>query len=244
MSSTIPSSPATVQVDQKRNRFFIIYLSAWILAAAVLFTLTAVLGWGFYGWAGGGFCLLVGLGGLGGMAKTGGAGKLACPKCQHEIEVLHISTKRVMPCPSCATWLEGAESMAPVPQDRVCAEGDGQPFVAPLLEGAQWPEACPLCGGAATRRVKVEGAPGAAGALVASQVVGVGVYKRYTIEVPACSAHDAPGVAIAGITHDRAPVGVAFGSFGYWRKFCEKNGLSTADAPAWLGMAQPTRPQG
>lgn len=240
MSSNITTSPATVQTDQKRNRFFIVYLSAWIVAAAILFTLTAVLGWGFYGWMGGALCLFVGVAGLGSIAKTGGAGKIACPGCRHEIEVLHISTRRVIPCPSCGMWLEGAESMTPVPPDRVCAEGDGQPFVAPLVEGARWPQACPLCSAPATRRVKVEGAPGAAGAMLMSQVAGAGVYRTFTIDVPACSAHDDPGVGVAAVTHDRAPVGVAFRSFAAWRAFCGSNGLPVQHAAAWLGQARPT----
>lgn len=237
------SSPATVHVDRKRNRFFIVYLSAWIVIAAVLFTLTALFDWGFYGWFGGGLSLLVGVGGLGGMAKTGGAGKIACPSCQHEIEVLHISVKRVIPCPSCGTWLEGAESMGPVPLDRVCPEGEGEPFVAPLVDGARWPEVCPLCRGPAMRWVKVTGAPGAAGAVLASQMVGVGAYAQYTIQVPACGVHDAPGVGISHITHPQARVGVSFRSFGYWRAFCELNGLPMADAPAWLGTERPAFPR-
>lgn len=237
MSSS--TTPAAVQVDSKRNRFFIFYLSAWVVVAIVLFALTATFDWGFYGWAGGGFCLLVGVAGLGGLAKTGGAGKLACPVCRHELEVLHIATRRVMPCPSCGTWLEGAESMAVVPPDRVFAETDGQPFVAPLLEGARWPELCPLCLGPATRWVKVEGTTGAAGAVVSAQIVGVGVYRSHTVHVPACGAHEAPGVGIASVTHDRAPVGVSFRSFPYWRAFCELNGLLAPEAPRWLGMPRP-----
>lgn len=241
--SSSSSSPATVQVDRKRNRFFIVYLSAWIVVAAVLFTLTSLFDWGFYGWFGGGLSLLVGVGGLGGMAKTGGAGKLACPACRHEIEVLHISEKRVIPCPSCGTWLEGAESMAPVPPDRVCMEGEGQPFVAPLVDGARWPEACPLCRAPAVRWVQVEGAPGVATAVMASQIVGVGVYQKHTIHVPACAAHDAPGVGISSVTHPQARIGVSFRSFASWRAFCEQNGLSPADAAAWLGIARPGQPR-
>lgn len=240
MNATPPTSPATVAIDQKRNRFFIVYLGAWIVAAALLFTLTAVLGWGFYGWMGGALCLLVGLGGLGGLAKTGGAGKVPCPNCRHEIEVLHVATRRVIPCPSCGLWLEGAESMTPVPPDRVCAEADGQPFVAPLLEGARWPQACPLCAAPAMRWVRIQGSPGAASAMQTAQVVGVGVHRTYTIDVPACSAHADPGVGIVAVTHERTPVGVAFRSFAAWRAFCEWNGLPPQHAAAWLGAAPPT----
>jgi hypothetical protein len=239
MTLTADLAPGRVAVDKNATRGFIIYLSTLAVLAVLLFVLTATLDWGFFGYLGGAVLLLAGLGGLGGLKKMGGVGFYHCPQCNHRNRVMHIAMGRVCPCAQCATWLEGTDVMTVVAPDRVVEPSLGHPFVAPLLDNAQWPHACPLCNAAATRTVVVEGSLGAAGALVASQAVGVGVYKTYRVEVPACAEHNEPGVGITSVQNSPVKVGVSFRSIRAWRAFCEANQLSPNDAPKWLITEEP-----
>jgi hypothetical protein len=217
MSADQSPAAGNVQTDKKKNRFLTIYLSGLAVAGITLFVLTYLFAWGFWGWFGGGFLLVAGAGGIAGMLKTGGAGKLACPACLGELKVLHISEQRTMPCPRCKTYLEGAEKMILVPKHRVAQT---PVFEAPLPEAFAWPEGCPTCGEPATRTVKVEGM--SLGGSMAMLMAPVALARVSKVDAPCCDKHK-NGVALY-----RSGGGtiVAFRSYAYWWQFCGLNKVS------------------
>jgi len=209
-----------VERNKSKNKGFAIYLGSLGAAGIGLMLATYFLDWGFWGWFGGGFLIVAGLGGLGSMAKTGGVGNLRCPACFTDIEVMHISQKRIIACPDCKTYLEGAEQMTEVPKERVA---DHAAFIARLVEPVNWPAGCPLCGADVTRRVKIEGM--SMGGTMAALALPVSVTKTYSIEAPACSEHD-DGVSLFVVSKDEGKLQVGFRSFAYYKKFCELNNTS------------------
>src|SRR5690606_28499721 len=110
---------AEVLVDEEKNRFFTIYLSALAMAGIALIVCSALFEWGFYGYFGGGFLLVAGAGGLASKKVTGGAGLAKCPKCGTLNKIFHITQHRYLKCGGCGAWLEGAETMSVVPPDRI-----------------------------------------------------------------------------------------------------------------------------
>lgn len=205
---------STVKQDQDTNIGFAIYLSCVAIAGAVIMMLGYKYHWGFWGWFGGGILVFSGVGGLGGMMVTGGAGIVECPRCSHPIDVLHISEHRVLPCPSCHTYLEGAEEMKPVQDDYIAAF---PVFEAPVPPQIQWPEGCPVCREPATGTVTVEGTSTAG--TMASLMLPISFHKVDKLKAPCCSKHkDGVGLHLAG-----GGSIVSFRSYGYWQEFCAIN---------------------
>lgn len=211
---TTPHTTATVEQNRERNLGFVIYLSFLAVAGVVIMVLGHLYGWGFWGWFGGGLLVFAGIGGLAGMWMTGGAGTVACPVCQHPIDVLHISEHRVIPCPSCGTYLEGAEHMAPVADDKIA---DLPAFHAPLPAHIDWPDGCPVCRKPATRTVRVEGTSDA-GAL-AGLMLPVSFHRVDRLDVPHCDEHDNG----ASLRITDAGTVISFRSYSYWRDFRANN---------------------
>ncbi len=203
-----------VRIDRKKTRIMGVYLATLGAAGIGVCVATALMHWGFWGWLGGGMLVFAGLGGLAGMKKMGGAGELACPACQKPISILHMNEERTIPCPHCATYLEGSTTMQKVPQDRVAK---GAPFEAPLAESFRWPEGCPVCRGPVTGTVTVEGMSMAGTmALVAAPVAVARVSK---VDAPCCDAHK-DGVFLR--REGSKPI-IAFRSFAYYREFVALN---------------------
>ncbi|MFO0744654.1 MAG: hypothetical protein U1F43_03135 [Myxococcota bacterium] len=138
--TTNPTTPPTnVQADPAKAKKMTIYFIAVSLAGAALITASAVLGWGFIGFAGGGVMLLGGVGGFFGLKATGGVGRVTCPRCQHESEVMQLDVHRYLCCPGCSTWLEGARAMKPVEAGHIAPTPT---FTVPVPDGpVRWPEA-------------------------------------------------------------------------------------------------------
>lgn len=207
------SQSETVSKDAGANKVFAVYLSVLGIVGVVLIVLTVVYGWGFWGYFGGGILALAGFGGLISMLATGGMGKLNCPACGAELEVMHISIHRYLECKNCGRWLEGAQTMNLVAQDHVA---DYPVFKTPMpKEEIVWPEGCPVCSRPATRTVKLEWD------LSSVNLAVVKVTKVRTIEAPCCDEHK-DGVALDGYG-ETATIG--FRSYSYMEKFRELNGL-------------------
>ncbi len=51
--------------------------------------------------------MLAGAGGLGGMAKSGGAGQVICPACQKPISIMQIKEDRTIACACCGEHKDG-----------------------------------------------------------------------------------------------------------------------------------------
>jgi hypothetical protein len=200
---------------------FAVYFIALLLAGAALIALGASHKLGTWSYYLGGFLALAGGISLPAMLKTGGAGLAECPACRSRFDVLHIATRRVMPCPSCHRWIEGAAAMAVVPGDRVEPKPE---FAAPWSESTRWPTICTVCLRPATRTVKVEGSDVGIRNLVAP----VSTFRITTIGVPACDHHDG-GASL----FPSGPVpAVKFRSFAYWESYCAANQITPAAANA------------
>lgn len=226
-SASIPPAlpaPATeLGVARGANRAIFLYLGALAVAGVVLIALSALRGWGGYGYGGGGLLVLTGIGGLGGIAKQGGFGTVTCPACQHQGRIQFTKLHRTLQCGRCHAWLQGAETMAQVPADHVAAK---PVYWIELPRPVTLGHSCLQCGAAATRQVKIETVRGAATAMV----VGAGVVTTTSLEVPACDAHDEP----AALENDPAAAtkaAIGFHSLAAWRAFCDANRVGPT-APA------------
>lgn len=222
--STEPSRGVTsLGAATTANRAIFIYLGALAAAGIVIIALTALRGWGGYGYGGGALLVLAGLGGMGGIAKQGGFGTVTCPACQHTGRIQFTKLHRTLQCGRCHTWLHGAETMSTVPSDHVAAKPT---YWIELPKPVTLGHACLQCGAPATRRVKIEAVRGAA----TVAVVGVGVLTTTSLEVPACAAHDHP----AELEHDpdaTTKAAIGFHSLPAWRAFCDANQVGPT-APA------------
>ncbi|MFV8755698.1 hypothetical protein ACNOYE_34540 [Nannocystaceae bacterium ST9] len=211
------SDSTSVEIHGARNKGMAIYLGTLALAGVTIFALTAHFEWGFAGWMGGSLLLLAGLGGIAGMAKTGGAGLATCPKCGHANPVLHVSEHRYLCCAGCKTWLEGSTQTHVVADDHVAKYPAFQLALAsPQLA---WPEGCPVCGGPVTRHVEIEGTDVIGD--VFAMVAPVSVQKVSKLQAPCCDQH-ADGVAVH---REGGEVIVGFRSLAYWRRFMAINDL-------------------
>lgn len=136
MSSTNPN--AIVQFDPEKARQMTIYFAVVAALGVGIIVLTAMRGWGFMGYLGGGVLLLGGGGGFAGLKATGGVGKVTCPKCQTQTEVMQLKVHRYLSCPDCQTWLEGALEMKPVQSGHIAPKPT---FTVPVPTGALiWPK--------------------------------------------------------------------------------------------------------
>ena len=79
--ASAPGGTSEVETDYAKNKFFLFYFLFWGIASITLFVCSWWFSWGFWGWFGAVFALMVAGGGAAGMTKTGGAGVLACPAC-------------------------------------------------------------------------------------------------------------------------------------------------------------------
>ena len=221
----------TVVGNATRNRNLAIYFVVLLLAGVGLIVGSATLDWGFWGYFGGGLLVFTGAASLFSQGKWGGAGKASCPKCGAVFDVLHGRIHRVTVCPRCATWLQGAETMAPVPDGYVAPH---PAFEAPLPERFVLPDGCPVCGRPPTTKVVVEGVN--ALGFMAAQLAPVGVYRVSKLEVPCCDDHK------DGVGLSRWPDGtvIAFRSFDTWKRFCAANGI----APETVGASYWARSEG
>jgi hypothetical protein len=71
------------------------------------------------------------------MKAGGGVGKVTCPNCQAQSEVMELNTHRYLECSGCKTWLEGALEMKPVMAGHVAPS---PMFTSPVPEGeVNWP---------------------------------------------------------------------------------------------------------
>lgn len=136
---TTPSTPSNVQFDPEKAKKMTVYFAVVSALGAAVIVLSAVLGWGFMGFMGGGVLLIGGVGGFAGMKATGGVGKVTCPNCQTTTEVMQLNVHRYLACPGCKTWLEGSTSMKPVEAGHIAPKPT---FTVPLPEGGvMWPKA-------------------------------------------------------------------------------------------------------
>lgn len=199
-----PGNSSEVETDYAKNKFFVYYFVFWGVVSIALFACSWYFSWGFWGWFGAVFALMVAAGGAGGMAKTGGAGVLACPACGEQVKVLHISEHRVIRCDSCKAWLEGAERMNVVPDDRIA---DHPAFRTYLPRSHAWPPGCVHCQAPATRELEVESTSSA-----------TGTYSK--VSVPFCDAHDGNSIFIE---RESRGTFISFASLDYYRKFKQLN---------------------
>ena len=203
-ASSGPGGAAQVETDYAKNKFFMIYFIVWGVIAIALFVCSYMFEWGFWGWFGGVFAVMVAAGGAGGMAKTGGAGLVNCPACGEQNKILHISEHRIMQCESCRAWIEGAEAMGVVPEDRIT---DHPAFRTYLPQRHRWPEGCAFCGQTATQELEVESSESITG-------------KYVKVGVPFCDLHDGSRVYIS------TEVGgsyISFCNLQYFRDFKAMN---------------------
>ncbi len=214
-------SSAAVQADPSKNKFFAIYLTSIGILGVGLIVAGVLLGWGAWVYLVGGILALSGIGGGISMLVTGGAGTVACPKCGHANEVLHIAQGRILQCQGCGEWLEGSREMAPVAPDHVHSF---PVFTAPMPEqGPQWVAQggvviCPCCGQPSSGMKTIEGtsALGSAAAMVSP----ISVQRVVKLQVPVCPQHD-DGVAVY-IDEGKK---LGFRSIHYMRLFRQANGL-------------------
>ncbi len=209
--------PSTdVQIDRGKNKGFLVYFTVLGVAGVVILIFTITQGWGFWGWFGSVLLLFTSLGSIASMAKTGGAGLATCPSCGHANPVLHVTHHRYLSCAGCKTWLEGATQMQVVPEDHVASF---PAFDLGLPEAFRWPEGCPVCGGAVTRTLEIEGTDVLGD--VAAMVAPVSVQKVVKIQAPCCDQHG-DGVAVR---REGGQSIISFRSLAYWRRFMDANGL-------------------
>lgn len=134
-----PTSSPNVQLDPAKAKKLTVYFIAVSAAGIAVIVLAAILGWGFMGYLGGGVLLLGGVGGFAGMKATGGVGRVTCPECQTQTEVMQLNVHRYLECPGCHTWLEGATDMKRVAPGHIAPKPI---FTVPLPEaGVRWPRA-------------------------------------------------------------------------------------------------------
>jgi hypothetical protein len=209
-------SSAEVQIDRSKNKGMLIYFVVLGVAGIAILILTASKDWGFWGWFGGGLLLFTCVGSVASMAKTGGAGLASCPSCGHANEVLHVTEHRYLSCSNCKTWLEGSTEMRAVPEDHLASF---PAFDLVLPESFTWPDGCPVCNGAVTRTIELEGTDVMAD--VAGMVAPVMMQKVVKIQAPRCEQH-ADGVAVR---REGGQSIISFRSIGYWRRFMNTNGL-------------------
>ena len=208
-----------MQSDPKRNRFLAIYLTSLALVGIGLIAAGAVLGLGGWTYGLGGLLLVAGGGGGITMLATGGAGKVSCPRCVFENEVLHLSVARTIECGGCGEWLEGAREMTVVSPDHVAKHPT---FTCPLpAEPLQWVhrEGVPLCptSGSPSLNTKTIEGRSALGSF-AAVVAPVSVVRVVKLDVPVCPKHD-DGVALS-LGETKA---LAFRSLHYMRLFRKLN---------------------
>lgn len=137
MSTTNPSS--NVSIDPAKAKKLTVYFIGVSAAGLALIVLAAILHWGFIGFLAGALLLLGGVGGFAGMKATGGVGRVACPQCHHESEVMQLNVHRYLCCPGCGTWLEGARTMTRVGPGHIAPKPT---FTVAVPEGpVRWPTA-------------------------------------------------------------------------------------------------------
>jgi endogenous inhibitor of DNA gyrase (YacG/DUF329 family) len=208
---------SNVQVDRSRNKGMLIYFAVMGIAGVVVVVFTILKDWGFWGWFGAVLLLFTSLGSMASMAKTGGAGLAPCPRCGHQNPVLHVTMHRYLCCAGCGTWLEGSTTTQVVGDDHVASY---PVFELDLPASINWPPGCPVCGGAVTRTLEIEGTSALGD--VAAMVAPVSVQKVLKLQVPACEQHD-DGV---GLCHEGGDGILSFRSMSYWRRFMDTNGLA------------------
>lgn len=207
----------------RSNYTAVLVAVAWLLflgfAGCAIGGASAYFQWGFVGFAIAGLLWLGGVMGLAGMFVGGGSWTAACPSCGGAMKSGDYEGQRkeekVLRCRHCDAYVMGRTSLVVVPEGHVHAR---PVFEAPLPERFAWPDGCPTCGEAATRRVKVEGR--SAVGTTAMVAAPVGVQRVLVIEVPACDRHDdGVGASRGDGKGDR----VQFRSFDYWRRFVAAN---------------------
>lgn len=195
--------------DKEKNRLMIKCLLATLCASVLVMVLTSRFAWGFWGWFGASFLLLVVVLGFVGILK-GGAGHYVCTACGQRNEVVNLRETRITPCKGCSTYYEGGAEMEAVAQDAIKST---PVFECELPESHRWPEGCPVCRAPATTQVSLE-CTSEAGALLP-----VSILRTVKIKAPACAAHR-DGVAL---THRGDHIAISFRSHSYWRAFCDAN---------------------
>lgn len=212
-----------VEQDRSANAGYLVYFAVLVLIGGGLITAGVMWDWGFWAYFGGGVVLFAGFASTAGMMMTGGIGRVKCPQCGTEHEVQHITMHRYLECTGCHAWLEGAEMMHLVPEDRVA---DHPAFLTELPETVRWVEdghglICPTCGGHADSVVTAEGrsALGSAAAVMSP----VSVQRVIRLDVPVCKEHR-DGVALF---KDGTPQ-IGFRSYAYMRRFRALNDAERA----------------
>lgn len=207
----------------------VIYLIGAAVAGLALIAVAVAKGWGFYAYLGGAVLVFSGIGGLAGMKQQGGFGMVTCPSCGNQGRVQFTRVHRTLQCAACQTWLHGAESMSVVPDDHV----DDRPvFWAAMAKDAALGTDCLQCGAPSTRRVPVEATKGAATAVA----LGAGIVTTFTLQAPACAAHDAPVGLMPDSTSD-SKTAIGFRSLAQWRRFRAANSAAAVPASAQLPRA-------
>ena len=204
------------ELNQQKNRSVTIYLIVIGVIGVALVVLAAARVFGGWAWVLGGLLALSGLGGLAGM-KMGGGGfaSCPCPACGEPLEFQHPKVSRIMQCPRCGAWAEGAEEMHAVADDFLAKY---PAFTVPMPEPVQWPPGCPVCSQADVDMRQIEGQSWAG--QMFSMVSPVSVVKTYKMDVPMCRDHK-DGVALL-VDPDHA-LSLGFRSRAYQLRFIELN---------------------
>ena len=191
-----------VKTDTSKDRMVTIYLACLGAVGVGVLIAAALLGWGFWGYFGGGFLVVAGFGGLAGKLKEGGFAVAPCPGCGEELKFQFAKKERIMKCPACGMWSMGTETMAPVPDETVAQYPVFTTALPPHDVG--WPvtesgEArCSMCERPG-EFIKVEGADpmGTMGAMI----LPVSVRTVHSMMVPLCADHkDGTALLVSGST--------------------------------------------
>ena len=173
------------EVGQKLSPGLKIYLGVLGLVGAGVILAGYLLGWGFWGWFGGGLLVFAGWGSLlGNRFKVGWQPAVGpCPQCG---ERLHFLTKKqYVRCAGCDALLRVVGQRLTTVSGQIVS--DTPEYPAPFVRGASFPAMCMLCGAPATtsetvrfdsRQQKV-GVPG----------LGIVEVTKLAIDVPTCADH-------------------------------------------------------
>lgn len=210
-----------VMADTRRTKMIVAYLIGLTTVGITAILVTALAELDSIGYFVGGFFLLAGFAGLGGLKSTGGAWTAACPSCGATMSSAEFGDEwklrdaKVVRCPRCGVYARGAESLAEVEPGYI---HPSPAFEARLPQQFSWPDGCQVCAGPPTRTVPVEGRS------FAGNMAGVvgGIATVVTANVPVCEAHAQEPVWL--FRKAEGPV-IRFRAIEMWKRFRVRNEL-------------------
>ena len=200
---------------QSKN-FYLLYLGLLTFTGLSLSLIAFIFSWSaiFYWIAG--FIVITGLLSFISVTLNGLVANINCPDCNHVIRVMHPKTLQINACPNCNTWLKMQNKKAEAVTDDYVS--DYPSFIAKYPEKQLlWPKGCSVCGKSITRNIKITSVD-EKGVMV--NLVGIGLYKIYSMEVPACEQHE-DGIALF-VSSDKSKA-LGFRNFRYFKEFEKLN---------------------